>query len=241
MIDASDIICDSPFEYFLYGTDVISHPNFSDICTYISHKHRDYKIQIPLESPYNKLQEKVENYKSSNFVISKKIQSKQDLSRFFTSIKSYHKSDIIMNYDLLIKKEYIPLIEKILQRSFSINSDMTYKLQIGNIYINLRELYFINPIDKKIDNLTINKCFSQSSFSIEKDHIKIYDHLEVTKDLKLTFHNPLCFIGQHMISSLTRTHSQIISDFERYKIFLPKANSDFSKDCFSCIKNKFHY
>ena len=239
-IDIWNIYADDNFVYFLYWTDNIKNTKLSQIVKYIKKIGRKSRIQIPLKSKYSDIL----NYREdiSEFVISIKVDDKNKLINLISSIKEFYNKNLIINYDLLIKKEYIKVIEKILNIKFNQNEDLTFSKNIWNIIINIRELYFINSKDKKIENLKINSCFAYESFILNKKNIIIKDHFEINNNLDIVFHNPLCFIGKNKISNLKQENIKIISDFEKYKNhYLKKLNSDFEKNCFKCITNWFNY
>lgn len=236
-IDFANIFFDKNFSFFLYSTNNLKNPYLWDIIKYINKSGKSYRIQIPINSS----KEDINNLKNQEFVISKRIKTKEELKEFFKSFKEFYKEKIILNYDLLLEKKFIQVLEKILKIQFTENSDWTFSCQINNIFINIRELYEINFKEKSIKNLKIKNCFSLESFEIKNEEIIIKDHIEIDKNLNINFHNPLCYLWNHKISNLKRTKEQIIKDFQNYTIFLEKHNFDFEKNCFSCINKHFSY
>lgn len=239
-IDLSNKLSDRKFSYFLYWTNNIKSDNVIEIIEYIKKIWRNCRLQIPIESKNIDLN----NYKTiiTEYVISKKIWKKEELIFFIESIKEFHNKDIIINYDLLIKEEFIEIIEKILKINFEQNEDNTKSIKIWNILINTRDLYYINSKEKKIENLNIKSCFAYESFVIKNDNVLIKDHYEIDKDLNIVFHNPLCFIWNNKITNLTQEENKILSDFNKYKNhYLEKLNSDFENNCFKCISTWFKY
>lgn len=80
------------------------------------------------------------------------------------------------------------------------------------------------------------------SFDITEDHITIHDHFEVEPNGDITFHNPLCYIGQPKISNITKPHGEMITDFTTYKTtFLKPLNHNLEKNCFTCITKWYSY
>ena len=242
-IDLSNKLSDDSFSYFLYWTNNITNPEINNITNYIKSINRNYRIQIPLESNKKDLSNLVEQNKINEFVISKKIKITEDLKEIIKSIQEFYKAEnIVINYDLLIKKELIPALEKILKTNFEKNSDNTYSKTIKNINFNLRDLYNINYKTKSIDDLNISSCFVYDSFNIFDNYIEVLDHFEVDKNLDISFHNPLCYIWNNNIANLKQKNKEIISNFNKYKNHhLNKLNSDFEKNCFVCISNWFDY
>jgi len=74
----------------------------------------------------------LDNYKKiiKEYVISKKIEKKEDLVILIESIKQFYNKEIIVNYDLLIKDEITNKLEKILKIKFEINNDNTKSIKI---------------------------------------------------------------------------------------------------------------
>ena len=242
-IDISNSLSDDTFSYFLYWTNNIKNNEINDIINYIESINRNYRIQIPLDSKKEDLDKLINKQKINEFVISKKIKEKEELRDIIKSIKEFYKiPNIIINYDLLIKKEFIHALEKILKIRFNENDDKTLEGVIWNININLRELYNINYKNKKIDDLNLKSCFVYDSFNIKKDHIEILDHYEIDRNLDICFHNPLCYIWNNKIANMKQERKKLISNFEKYKNhYLKDLNSDFEKNCFICISNWFNY
>lgn len=239
-IDISNNVSDSWFSYFLYWTNNIKNEYILEIIKYIQKLERNCRIQIPIESKNNDL--KIYENIINEFVISKKIENKNDLIKLINSIKEFYNKDTILNYDLLIKYEFVKVLEKILKTNFEKKQDNTKSLKISNIIINTRDLYYINSKEKKIENLNINSCFAYDSFEINKNNISINDHYEIDKDLNIIFHNPLCFIWNNKISNLEKNEKDIINDLKKYKNhYLEKLNSDFENNCFKCISKWFRY
>ncbi len=239
-IEIWDKISDKNFVFFLYWTNNLENDKIFEIIKYIKQKNRNIRLQIPLEAK----KEQIDIFKNltHEFVISSKIDNKIQLIKFLKSLKDMHKNNFIINYDLLIKNEYIKILEKSLKIEFEKNDDLTYSKKLWNIFLNLRELYFINSKEKKVENLKIKSCFAYESFEIKDNNILINDHLEIDKNLNVIFHNPLCFIWNNKITNLKQTNEKIISDFKKYKNhYLAKLNSDFEKNCFKCIQTWFRY
>lgn len=239
-IDISNKKSDKLFNYFLYWTNDIENKNVLEIIKYIKNIWRNCRLQIPIEAK----EKNIHNYKNTinEYVISKKIERKEDLIILIESIKEFYNKNIIVNYDLLIKNDFIKIIEKILKINFEHNQDNTKSVKIWNIIINTRDLYYINSKEKKIENLNINSCFAYDSFEINENNISINDHYEIDKDLNIIFHNPLCFIWNNKISNLEKNEKDIINDLKKYKNhYLEKLNSDFENNCFKCISKWFRY
>jgi len=240
-IDISNNISDNNFSYFLYWTNNIINSNINKITTYINSLNRKYRIQIPIHTNLNNLK-KINKKTINEYVISYKVMSTQDIKILIQSIKEfYNNKNIIINYDLLIKEELIPILQKILKIDFKEQQDNTVIWKIQNIEIHLRQLYFINYKEKKINNLWINSCFVYDAFEIKENYIEIIDHYEITKKLEITFHNPLCYIWNHKVTNLNKEKKEKIKDFIVYKNFLKNLNHDFEKNCFKCITNWFNY
>ncbi len=238
-IDISNNVSDSWFSYFLYWTNNIKNEYILEIIKYIQKLERNCRIQIPIESENNDL--KIYENIINEFVISKKIENKNDLIKLINSIKEFYNKDIILNYDLLIKYEFVKVLEKILKINFEENNNAK-TIKIWNIIINTRELYNINTKEKKIENLNIKSCFAYDSFEINWSNIIINDHFEVDKDLNIVFHNPLCFIWNNKISNLEKNEKDIIDDLNKYKNhYLEKLNNDFENNCYKCISTWFNY
>jgi hypothetical protein len=90
----------------------------------------------------------------NEFVVSQKISSSFDIKTLISHIQNFYgQTHVIINYDLLIKEAFIPLLEKILKVTFSQNSDGTFSQQIRNLFFQLRPLYFINFEKKQVENL----------------------------------------------------------------------------------------
>lgn len=238
-IDISNSVSDSWFSYFLYWTNNIKNEYILEIVKYIQKLERNCRVQIPIESKNNDL--KIYENIINEFVISKKIENKGDLIKLINSIKEFYNKDIILNYDLLIKDEFVKVLEKILKINFEENNSAK-AIKIWNIIINTRELYNINTKEKKIENLNIKSCFAYDSFEINWSNIIINDHFEVDKDLNVIFHNPLCFIWNNKISNLEKNEEDIINDLNKYKNhYLEKLNNDFENNCYKCISTWFDY
>lgn len=238
-IDISNSVSDSWFSYFLYWTNNIKNEYILEIVKYIQKLERNCRVQIPIESKNNDL--KIYKNIINEFVISKKIENKDDLIKLINSIKEFYNKDIILNYDLLIKDEFVKVLEKILKINFEENNSAK-AIKIWNIIINTRELYNINTKEKKIENLNIKSCFAYDSFEINWSNIIINDHFEVDKDLNVIFHNPLCFIWNNKISNLEKNEEDIINDLNKYKNhYLEKLNNDFENNCYKCISTWFDY
>lgn len=238
-IDISNNVSDSWFSYFLYWTNNIKNEYILEIIKYIQKLERNCRVQIPIESKNNDL--KIYKNIINEFVISKKIENKDDLIKLINSIKEFYNKDIILNYDLLIKDEFVKVLEKILKINFEENNSAK-AIKIWNIIINTRELYNINTKEKKIENLNIKSCFAYDSFEINWSNIIINDHFEVDKDLNVIFHNPLCFIWNNKISNLEKNEEDIINDLNKYKNhYLEKLNNDFENNCYKCISTWFDY
>ena len=238
-IDISNNVSDSWFSYFLYWTNNIKNEYILEIIKYIQKLERNCRIQIPIESENNDL--KIYENIINEFVISKKIENKNDLIKLINSIKEFYNKDIILNYDLLIKYEFVKVLEKILKINFEENNNAK-TIKIWNIIINTRELYNINTKEKKIENLNIKSCFAYDSFEINWSNIIINDHFEVDKDLNVIFHNPLCFIWNNKIIKKKKNEKDIIDDLNKYKNhYLEKLNNDFENNCYKCISTWFNY
>jgi hypothetical protein len=71
----------------------------------------------------------------------------------------------------------------------------------------------------------------------------INDHIEIDENLGITFHNPLCYLGQHKISNLNKKDDEIIQNIKEFNTHISNfPSNDFSKNCFDCItKNRFDY
>lgn len=242
-IDLTNKISDENFSYFLYGTNILENKNITEIKNYLKLINRKYRIQIPIEANINNISQIIDKDIINEFVISKKISSINELKLLINSIKEFYKqNNIIINYDILINKNLILVLEKILKINFNKNNDNTFSKTIWNINLNLRELYNINYKEKKIENLNINSCFVYDSFKIYNNFIEVLDHYEIDKNFDLSFHNPLCFIWNNKITNLKQNNTEIINNFTKYKNhYLEKLNSDFEKNCFKCISTWFDY
>lgn len=236
-IDFSNIFFDKNFSFFLYSTNNLENNFLNEITDYINKIWKKYRIQIPI----NSIKKNISYLKNQEFIISKRIKTKEELKEFLKSFQEFYKEKIILNYDLLLEKRFIQVLEKILKIQFIENTDWTFSGKINNIFINIRELYEINFKEKSVKNLKIKNCFSLESFEVKNKEIIIKDHIEIDKNLNINFHNPLCYIWNHKISNLKRTKEQIIRDFQNYKFFLEKHNFNFEKNCFSCINKNFSY
>lgn len=237
-IDFANIFFDKNFSFFLYSTNNLKNPYLWEIIDYIKKIWKYYRIQIPINSS----KKDIIHFKNQEFIISKRIKTKEELKEFFKSFQEfYNEKNIIINYDLLLETKFISVLEKILKINFTKNKDLTFSGKINNIFINIRELYDIDFKEKYVKNLKIKNCFSLDSFEIKNQEIIIKDHIEIDKNLNINFHNPLCYLWNHKISNLKRRKEEIIQDFQNYKFFLEKHNFDFEKNCFSCIQKWFSY
>lgn len=241
-LDFINLFFDKNFSIFLYSTDNLKNPNLQEILTYLGTIWRKFRVQIPINSKKQDL-ENLKTGKNNEFIISKKIFSKEDFIMLIQSIKDFHKqNDFIINYDILLEKKFIKALEKILKTHLLKNSDLTYSKRINdNIFMNIRELYNINYKQEKVENLKISSCFSLESFEVQKNYILIKDHIEIDEEWNLTFHNPLCYLWNHKISNLKRSTDYIISDFIKYKTHLEKLNYNFEKNCYKCVKIGYNY
>ena len=241
-IDISNEISDENFSYFLYWTNNIQNPEIIRIISYIKSLSRNLRIQLPFETTKLDLKNLLKENFNNEYVISRKIDNKDLLKIFIKSLWEFHNNQIIINYDLLIKEDYISLLERILKKKFNVNNDWPLYLKLWNLNINLRVLYSINYKEKKVQDLWINSCFVYDSFNINNDYIEVVDHYEVDENLDVCFHNPLCYIWNNKIANLKHTNKEIISNFLEYKNhYLKNLNSDFEKNCFKCITSGFRY
>jgi len=235
-------LSDNNFSFFIYGNDALKNPHIWATIKYIKKLKRQVKIQIPTYTQYAQLIDFIDKNYISIFVISKKIESKQEVQDIITSIKELYKKDnIFVNYDLLIDLQYKQVFEKIFN-TVSIEEDWIFSITAKNIKITLRSLYYINYKHKKIENLNLKSCMIYDSFHIHKNRIEILDHFEIEPNGDITFHNPLCYIGQPKVTNIKKSNPRILSDFKKYKEFyLNSLNHDLEKNCFKCITKKYSY
>lgn len=233
---------DNNFDFFLYWTEVLKHPKINEIIKEIENKNKSYKIQITSMTK----KKDFEKLKSDLFkvVLSKNIEEKKDLIWIIESIKEFYwDTKFSLNIDLLIDLKSINYFEKILKTPKKKESNWIYYIQNKNIKIYFRQKYFINYNNKKIDNIGITKCLINNNFKLKWNHILINDHIEIDENLGITFHNPLCYLGQHKISNLNKKDDEIIQNIKEFNTHISNfPSNDFSKNCFDCItKNRFDY
>lgn len=233
---------DLKFDFFLYWTETLKHPNLKEIISEIEQNNKSYKLQITSNTKkedFNCL-----NIKKIKLVLSKNIENKKELIWIINSIKEFYwDMNFSLNIDLLIDLNYINYFEKILKTEKKKEMDWIYFIESKNIKIYFRKKYFINHKNKQIDNLWINQCLINENFELKWSKIIINDHIEIDENLDLTFHNPLCYLWSHKISNLNKKNDEIIENIREFNSHISKISSNnFSKTCFDCItKNRFDY
>lgn len=236
-------LSDDNFSFFIYGNDALKNPHILSTIEYIKKLKRHVKIQIPIYTKYTQLTNFIDSNNTSIFVVSKKIESKKQVSDIINSIKElYGKNNIFINYDLLIDLKYKQVFEKIFNTISTKEEDWFFSITARNIKVTLRSLYYINYKDRKIENLRLTSCMIYDSFHIHKNSIEIHDHFEIEPNGDITFHNPLCYIWQPKITNIYKKNAEMLIDFKKYKdIYLNNLNHDLEKNCFTCITKKYNY
>lgn len=242
IIDITEKKINWPFEYFLYWTEVLKHPELDKIISKIKSKWQNYKLQITSHNTPNDFHNIKDNF--LKLVLSKNIEDKKDLLGILESIKAFNNNKRFhLSIDLLINLELIKYFEQLLKVKKIKENEWIHFIKKWNITLYFRNKYNINYSDKNIDNIGIKKCLISENFEIKWDKIQFNDHIEIEENLDLTFHNPLCYLWKHKISNLCRNQHEIISDIKKFNSHINNFSWDeFSKTCFDCItKNRFSY
>ncbi len=176
----------------------------------------------------------------------------------FDNLKDYTKNIVNLNWNFdmdlyfdFIKykkllKEYIAIFPWMMNPMYENWKIKSIKLEYKNIEVNM---YFqaeqkILDDKKYITNVYYKQCVSENSFVIENDKIWILEEVAFLQNWNIVFHrNTLCSKAIKKISSINKSNSEIVCDFQRLKEDLSKYNNwkKMGYNCYNCIKNKINY
>jgi len=236
------------FVYFLYGVDILLHPDIEKILDFVSSKNRKFKIQIwlsDLESKKVILNELYDKYWFFEITVANEINTKDDVKKvlnalsFFSSIKKLR-----FNFDIIIdiSKNKI-FIDKLKWLFWDYHIDKVHKNltfdDIWNINLWITDKFYIDPQLKSVMNIWYEKCIMDDLFEIKDNIIYFNDHLEIDYDGNLMLHTPLCFLAYIKIAHKTDSENIILEKFKNFKNSVWKIDKNMWKKCFECIRTNW--
>ena len=242
------------FDIFIVGLNVIENDFFEEILESCKSVDRKFKIQISHKISDEQivyLTSLVKKYWTFNCSIPKTIDNSADLYRLISLIKRFsnmkYKWKIYFDVFLDIDK-YSHIIRNVISKLATIKSNNEYNCIIWNSFdLKFHDLSWkLNKENKSIENLKRTSCMMQEYFLInkKKEYIYLDDHIEISPNWDLVFHDNLCYLGAYKISNIKRTNKEIIDDFQKYSNYLQQINmqkSSQSEICYQCINKPFHY
>lgn len=252
-------ICDSDLLVFFYGVEAIFHP---EIEKYIEDTNLQwFQKSLHITPIYNqkriqKILEISAKYPDISFDTCYTIKTKSDLILVLKFLRFLHEYNIKATIDLFFDYEkYLKIMISFLRQQDEgsilnkpVNTHLGNEKCIELSFHNSRQihlLYHTKPqyiADSRIHNLPFQLCAVKKSFEITNDCIFTSEEIEFTENGDITVHfSTYCSKWIQKISSIYKTSSEIISDFQKFDSYLQQYESgDMWVNCFKCISNPYN-